>query len=261
MKLFGKDLFSYKKEPEFLWNFNQWGVLGRNNLEMMAIENIMAAANTGAEKSRKKKLKKEAEKMLTPKQIYDLKSLNDNKFVINIDKDYLNDQIADLKYKLAALGGPNKRNKKTNTIENYPVLIDNHSGASAIGRDEIESMIERLQNRFKIDQVKNTLEEFPHTTNLLIDKLLKDHKNLRFNIASDFVPDFPKAALDAMRKYDKMCLDLCNKKAVYYVIAQSKDFEQVSRRRDPILLAQSPFGFFWQILGAWDEEMIYLGDL
>ncbi len=44
-------------------------------------------------------------------------------------------------------------------------------------------------------------------------------------------------------------------------IADKKDFEKKDKRRDPILLAQSPFGHFWQILGAWDKEMLFLEEL
>jgi hypothetical protein len=54
---------------------------------------------------------------------------------------------------------------------------------------------------------------------------------------------------------------LCNKKAVFYLISEKKQQKEVLRRRDPILLAQSPFGFFWQILGAWDDEVKFLEEL
>ena len=68
-------------------------------------------------------------------------------------------------------------------------------------------------------------------------------------------------AIEAMKEYEGFCIELCNKKPVFYVVAQAKDFEKINKKRDPILLAQSPFGFFWQILGAYDEEMQYLSDL
>ena len=45
------------------------------------------------------------------------------------------------------------------------------------------------------------------------------------------------------------------------MIADKKDFGEMDRKRDPILIVQSPFCLGWQVLGAWDEEMIYLGDL
>ena len=51
------------------------------------------------------------------------------------------------------------------------------------------------------------------------------------------------------------------KKPVFYVIAEPDKFRKAYEKRDPILLVQSPFGFYWQILGAWDKEMILLSEL
>jgi len=36
---------------------------------------------------------------------------------------------------------------------------------------------------------------------------------------------------------------------------------ELDEKRDPILLAQSPFGFYYNILGAWEKEMVYLPEL
>lgn len=49
---------------------------------------------------------------------------------------------------------------------------------------------------------------------------------------------------DARKEYTEFCLQVCNKKPIFYVIADSKDFQVVNKRRDPILLAQSPYGHF-----------------
>jgi len=64
-----------------------------------------------------------------------------------------------------------------------------------------------------------------------------------------------------MKNYNKATDKLCGKQAVFYIIANKKDFEKTDKRRDPILLAQSPFGHFWQILGAWDEECLIIEEL
>ena len=71
----------------------------------------------------------------------------------------------------------------------------------------------------------------------------------------------PKEAVAAMKEYNKGCDKLCGKQAVFYIIADKKDFEKTNKRRDPILLAQSPFVNRWQILGAWDKEMLFLEEL
>ncbi len=94
-----------------------------------------------------------------------------------------------------------------------------------------------------------------------IAEVLENNSHLESRGAGSFVPDFPSEAIKAMKEYTDMCVSLCNKKPIFYVIADGKDFQTVNKRRDPILLAQSPFGHFWQILGAWDKEMVFLGDL
>jgi hypothetical protein len=81
------------------------------------------------------------------------------------------------------------------------------------------------------------------------------------NTSDLFVPEFPDEAIMVMREYTDQLQALCNKKPVFYVIAEPDKFRKAYERRDPILLVQSPFGFYWQILGAWDKEMILLSEL
>ncbi len=45
------------------------------------------------------------------------------------------------------------------------------------------------------------------------------------------------------------------------MIAENGKFKKEFDRNDPILLAQSPFGIFWDVLGAWDEEILLLEEL
>lgn len=56
-------------------------------------------------------------------------------------------------------------------------------------------------------------------------------------------------------------VELCQLKPVFYVIAEESDFKEKDKKRDPILLAQSPFGVYYDILGAWDKEMLLLSEL
>ncbi len=246
MKLFGKELFNFKKEPEQLYNFYQW--LNATN-EFIPIAGLIQ--EVPIRETKKKKVKKEEKIYITPKGIYQMEALNDNKFFIKTDREYLTQQIADAKYKLEVMYGSKTKKPKKN--EEW--------GAVRYGKQEVESIIERLQNRFRIDEFKEILEKYPHTTNDLLEEVIRKNSNLQCKNSEGFVPDFPREAIEAMKEYNEMCIKLCNKKTWFYVIAERKDQERVSSRRDPILLAQSPFGFFWQILGAWDKEMIYLGDL
>ena len=76
-----------------------------------------------------------------------------------------------------------------------------------------------------------------------------------------FIPEFPAEAVQAMKIYTEKIEELCGKKPVFFVIATEDSFKKTYGKRDPILLASSPFGFYYYILGAWDEEMILLTEL
>lgn len=125
---------------------------------------------------------------------------------------------------------------------------------------EVEGLIERLENRKKWDKFKNFFNEFQNTTDEKIDDLLGKY-DLVMKTSDLFVPEFPDDAVAVMKKYTDNMMKLCKKKPVFYVIAEPDKFKKAYEKRDPILLVQSPFGFYWQILGAWDKEMILLSEL
>lgn len=125
---------------------------------------------------------------------------------------------------------------------------------------EVEALIERLENRKKWEDHKAFFNEFQNTTDEKIGQLL-DKYDLVMNTSDLFVPEFPDDAIAVMKAYTEEMQKVCGKKPVFYVIAEPDKFRKAYERRDPILLVQSPFGFYWQILGAWDKEMILLSEL
>lgn len=125
---------------------------------------------------------------------------------------------------------------------------------------EVEAMIERLENRKKWDKFKKFFDEYQNTTDEKIDDLL-DKYDLVMKTSDLFVPEFPDVAIQTMKSYTDNMMKLCKKKPVFYVIAEPDKFRKAYEKRDPILLVQSPFGFYWQILGAWDKEMMLLSEL
>lgn len=127
-------------------------------------------------------------------------------------------------------------------------------------RREVEAMIERLQNRKKWDKFKKFFNGYQNTTDEKIDDLL-DKYDLVMKTSDLFVPEFPDVAIQTMKSYTDNMMKLCKKKPVFYVIAEPDKFRKAYEKRDPILLVQSPFGFYWQILGAWDKEMMLLSEL
>jgi hypothetical protein len=126
---------------------------------------------------------------------------------------------------------------------------------------EVEALIERLENRKKYEYYKKFFNLFQNTTDEKIAALLEKHKHLVMKTSDIFIPEFPDIAIKTMKDYTNRVVQICKKKPVFYVIAEEDKFRKAYEKRDPILLVQSPFGFYWQILGAWDKEMLLLSEL
>ncbi|NCA80547.1 MAG: hypothetical protein EOM76_10255 [Sphingobacteriia bacterium] len=126
---------------------------------------------------------------------------------------------------------------------------------------EIAAFIERLKNRMFYAEYHEFFEQFPYTTDEKIIQLLNNYK-LQHGDIELFIPTLPKEAVNVMKQYTEMCMKLPSAKTpAYYIIATPEDFRKENARLDPILVVQSPFGFVWQILGAWDKEMLLLSEL
>ena len=127
-------------------------------------------------------------------------------------------------------------------------------------KSQIEGLIQRLENRRKYAEHAAFYEKFPVTTDDKIDVLLSKYK-LEMNDSDMFVPSFPNEAIAVMDEYSKVTKKVTDEQCIFYVIAEEKDFKKKREKLDPILLVQSPFAFVWQILGAWDKEMLLLHEL
>ena len=248
MKLFGKDLFTFKKPAELLYDFAQhgWGT------QFLMQSEVFVTTGDPEREEKKQKGRKPNRVYLTPKGIYELACLNSHNFTIKVDPLYLEEQKNILLRKLNLV--PKKKKPRS---QGYQL-----EGVADFTREEMLSLIERLENRKQISKFKSLIDKYPHTTGALIQDVLKVNSNLLCRLVTGFIPDLPDEAIKAMEEYNNMCVKLCGKKTHFYVIASKADFDTVNKKRDPILLAQSPFGFFWNILGAWDEkDMAYLGEL
>ncbi len=259
IKLFGKSIFNYKsakaesiwggplvssetKQSKFLPDFYKIrGNSGESSFSDYAI--LQATSNSAIavpidSKKAEPQIKVDGP---TPKKVFELKLLNDDSFKINTDPKYVDQQISDFKDKLKMISD-----------EEY----DMRNGVK-----EIDSIKMRMENRKKYPEFKEFFEGFAYTTTTKINKVLKDQSHLQMGQIAQFLADMPGEAVKAMKDYSAKTKKLCDKDAVYYIIADKKDFKKSDTRRDPILLAQSPFGHFWQIIGAWDEEMLFLEQL
>jgi hypothetical protein len=132
---------------------------------------------------------------------------------------------------------------------------------------DVSLLIIMLQNRKKYyDKATDGqifwqyFAKYDITNEANINKLLIKH-DLVMEKSEIFIPEFPAEAINAMKEFSEKCKELCDREPVFYVIATKESFNKKYEKRDPILLAQSPFGFYFHILGAWDEEMLYLPEL
>lgn len=153
-------------------------------------------------------------------------------------------------------------NGKIEILKKKRELITQHFAA-----EEVDGLLKCLENRRRYDDASSlgpTFREFfsrfDCTNQQKIDELLVKYE-LTMREADIFIPEFPDDAVTVMSDFTKFVQELCDKKPRYYVIANSDQFRDAYGKRDPILLAQSPFGFYYYILGAWDKEMLYLPEL
>lgn len=144
---------------------------------------------------------------------------------------------------------------KIKMLKEKASLINQH-----YAKREVEALIQRLENRKKYNSYKDFFERFSNTTDEKISPLLTKY-DLVMRASDIFIPEFPDEAIIKMKEYSEKLMEICNAKPVFYVIATEESFKKSYEKRDPILLVQSPFGFYWQILGAWDKEMLLLSEL
>lgn len=139
---------------------------------------------------------------------------------------------------------------------------------SRYGLRELQTFLKRLENRKLVmnkwkdgKTFKDFYDAFPATEERNIHNLIEEYGNLDFKTSDYFVPDFPQDAIDVMEQYKAVTKQMCDADVRFYVLAKKEDFKLADHKRDPILFAPSPFGMFYHILGAWDEEMILLSEL
>ena len=257
LKLFGKSIFEFNKNQGSVYYQNSSLALKRSvflpdfysmsahrPLEEYMVMETPVSSDSSISPSRlvAVPIKKETPKIrITPKGIFEMKMLNDKSININTNKDYIKEQLETFKDKLN--------------------LIKLSEGDYTRGITEISSILIRLENRKKYSQFKDFFENYPYTTNKKIEELIKKHNYFKIGGIDQFLADMPKEATNEMKKYTNQVKELCGKKPVFYVIADKEDFERTQKRRDPLLLAQFPFGHIWQILGVWDKEMLLLEEL
>jgi len=129
--------------------------------------------------------------------------------------------------------------------------------------DDIRHAICVLEARKNYPEVAQWIP-WKTTTKEKIDALCKKYK-LSHRSTSDFIPELPRKAVEEITAYKKVHeAAFAHEPKVktlvtLSIIAPTKMFRE--RKGDPILLAKSPFGDFFYVLCAWDEEVKFVQEL
>ena len=113
-----------------------------------------------------------------------------------------------------------------------------------------------LKARKKYIKYKN-LFKWPITTSAKITDLCSKYK-LRSAFLEGYVRNVPTEALDELEKYIDAYQTVTEGRPKVELIIDDGGKET---RKDPILLASSPFGRWFYVLGAWDKEIEYVDDI
>ena len=123
--------------------------------------------------------------------------------------------------------------------------------------------LEYLKARERYPQVYK-LFKWP-TTNQTKVLALQNKYKLHTTPLNEWSKLIPQEAISEIEKFAKACFEVSKKyKPEFRVIVDQLSWDELQKekkRRDPILLALSPFGNWYYILGAWDKEVEYVDDL
>lgn len=95
------------------------------------------------------------------------------------------------------------------------------------------------------------------TTQEKINELLSKYKLMLVSFQG-YAKNVPNEALDEIEQFAEAYGHITDEAPVLQLICDQGGPEQ---KKDPILLAKSPFGRWFYILGAWDKEVEYVDDL
>ena len=107
-----------------------------------------------------------------------------------------------------------------------------------------------LKARKKYLKYKNEFK-WAITNKDMIDKLCKKYKVKKVSFGN-YYRNIPKEGVDEIKRFGEAFQNVSNNDPVFELIIDDGGKEE---KKDPILLATSPFGNWYYILGAWDKEV------
>ena len=121
--------------------------------------------------------------------------------------------------------------------------------------DEIEAL-KFLEARRKFMKHRDNFK-WEITTHSLVDKLCKKYK-LRLASFEGYHKNVPMEAIEGLEKYCEAYSRVRNDEPVLHLIIDDGGKET---KKDPIVLASSPFGYWFYVIGAWDKEVEVIDEL
>jgi len=105
------------------------------------------------------------------------------------------------------------------------------------------------------------------TNQTKVEELLKKYKLhiVEMSQSGAGVKNIPQEAIDEIEKYAAAYAKVVKKGVPEFRLIVDEptyqEMQKAMKKKDPILLALSPFGNWYYILGAWDKEVEYVDDL
>jgi hypothetical protein len=147
------------------------------------------------------------------------------------------------------------------------VLLTEIGLSSTPDEDEALEYLGSMQKLVKYQDEVSSIFPWAVTTNDLIDDLIKKYKLAKVDFAN-YYKTVPMEAIDELERFGIAYRNFCSKPPILLLIIDDvpekstpQDTRSRERKKDPILLARSPFGRWWFILGAWDKEVAIVDEL
>ncbi len=180
-------------------------------------------------------------------------------------------------------GGPDKDERKE--AKPKDVFKELNGEMPSLSLDNLDEKIKAIQKRrdFMVDEIgtpateekqvlawlearkkgvkKDVFKDFtwPVTTTDKVAALLKKYK-LQETSFQQYTLAVPAEAIDEMEKFVDLYRKVSDDDPEFILIIEDTPKARV-QRRDPIILATSPFGKFLHVIGAWDKEVEIMHEL
>ncbi len=147
--------------------------------------------------------------------------------------------------------------EKIKAIQKRRDFMVDEIGIPATEEKQVLAWLEARKKGVKKDVFKDFT--WPVTTTDKVAALLKKYK-LQETSFQQYTLAVPAEAIDEMEKFVDLYRKVSDDDPEFILIIEDTPKARV-QRRDPIILATSPFGKFLHVIGAWDKEVEIMHEL